>query len=46
MKHKERHAIAKQVRIELSKVARLRGAAKASAQKKLDRLTALFGGHK
>lgn len=48
MKHKENRATAKLVRIELAKVQRLRGAAKASAQKKLDRLKKMFinGGNK
>lgn len=42
LKHKENHAIAVQVRLAEAKVAKLRGAAKTSAQKTLDRLKKLF----
>jgi hypothetical protein len=42
LRHKERRAIAAQVREAEAKVARLRGAAKKSAQKSLDKLKGLF----
>jgi hypothetical protein len=42
MRHKENRAIARQVRAAEAKVASLRGAAKKSAQKTLDRLKAAF----
>lgn len=42
LKHKERRAIAAQVRVAEAKVERLRGAAKKSALKTLDRLKGLF----
>jgi hypothetical protein len=42
LRHKENRAIAKQVRAAEAKVTALRGAAKKSAQKTLDRLKAAF----
>jgi hypothetical protein len=42
LRHKENHAIALQVRAAEEKVAKLRGAAKNSAQKTLDRLLRAF----
>ena len=42
LRHKENRAIAKQVREAEAKVSRLRGAAKKSAQKSLDKLKELF----
>jgi hypothetical protein len=42
LKHKQHHSVAPQVREAEAKVARLRGAAKKSAQKTLDKLKELF----